>query len=69
MPKLWDHTGGSQLFITHLPTPHLDGRYTIFGRVIEGLDTIDLIRVGDQILEVRVDPSTLPGGGRRRASF
>ncbi|MES2855602.1 MAG: HEAT repeat domain-containing protein, partial [Bdellovibrionota bacterium] len=34
-------TGGSQLFFMHQPTPHLDGQYTVFGRVIEGLDVID----------------------------
>jgi len=57
MPKSGDDTGGCQIFITHLPTPHLDGRYTVFAQVIEGLDVIDRIRVGDRIekatLEVR----------------
>jgi cyclophilin family peptidyl-prolyl cis-trans isomerase/HEAT repeat protein len=57
MPKAGDDTGGCQLFITHLPTPHLDGRYTVFAQVIEGFDVIDRIRIGDRIekatLEVR----------------
>ena len=49
MPKSDDDTGGCQIFVTHLPTPHLDGRYTVFAQVIEGLDVIDRIRVGDRI--------------------
>ncbi|HEY3225966.1 MAG TPA: HEAT repeat domain-containing protein [Planctomycetota bacterium] len=43
-------TGGCQIFITHLPTPHLDGLYTVFGRVVRGLETVDSIEVGDRIL-------------------
>lgn len=43
-------TEGSQWFITHSPTPHLDGRYTIFARVIEGMDTVHHIQVGDRVL-------------------
>jgi cyclophilin family peptidyl-prolyl cis-trans isomerase len=49
MPKSGDDTGGCQIFITHLPTPHLDGRYTVYAQVIEGLAVIDKIRVGDRI--------------------
>ena len=45
-------TGGSQFFITHSPQPHLEGRYTVFGRVLEGQDVVDRIRVGDTIEEV-----------------
>lgn len=50
MPKAGDDTGGCQIFITHLPTPHLDGRYTVYAQVIEGLAVLDAIRVGDTIV-------------------
>ncbi len=50
MPKAGKDTGGSQLFITHIPTPHLDGNYTIFGQVTSGLEVIDAIEIGDRIL-------------------
>jgi cyclophilin family peptidyl-prolyl cis-trans isomerase len=45
-------TEGTQWFITHSPTPHLDGRYTIFADVESGMEIVHLIEVGDQILEV-----------------
>ncbi len=43
-------TEGSQWFITHSPTPHLDGRYTIFGKVVSGMDVVHKLEVGDKIL-------------------
>jgi cyclophilin family peptidyl-prolyl cis-trans isomerase len=45
-------TGGSQLFITLAPAPHLDGRYTVFGWVASGMDVADKIRPGDVIEKV-----------------
>jgi cyclophilin family peptidyl-prolyl cis-trans isomerase len=44
-------TEGSQWFITHSPTPHLDGRYTIFGKVVFGMDVVHKLEVGDKILD------------------
>lgn len=49
-------TGGSQYFITHSAQPHLDGRYTIFGRVVEGLDVLPRILVGEPIERVELIP-------------
>ncbi len=42
-------TGGSQFFITLSPQPHLDGGYTVFGRVVAGFETLDRIVQGDRI--------------------
>jgi cyclophilin family peptidyl-prolyl cis-trans isomerase/HEAT repeat protein len=48
-------TGGSQWFVTHSPQPHLDGGYTIFGRVNEtDMKIVDLIARGDKILNVKI---------------
>jgi cyclophilin family peptidyl-prolyl cis-trans isomerase len=52
---LWGDTGGSQFFITHSPQPHLDAKYTVFGRVIAGMDVVDRIEQGDVIRRVRVN--------------
>jgi cyclophilin family peptidyl-prolyl cis-trans isomerase/HEAT repeat protein len=42
-------TESCQFFITHLPTPHLDGRYPIFAQVVSGLDVVQRLDIGDQI--------------------
>ncbi|MFO7694618.1 MAG: HEAT repeat domain-containing protein [Vicinamibacterales bacterium] len=47
-------TGGSQFFIAHSPQPHLDGRYTVFGRVVAGMDVVDRLQQWDVIRRVRV---------------
>ena len=47
-------TNSSQFFITHQPTPHLDGRHTVFGYVIEGQGTVDLIAQGDVIKSIEI---------------
>ena len=46
------HTNGSQIFITHLPTPWLNGAHTVFGHVVEGQDVVDSIKQGDKINRV-----------------
>jgi len=48
-------TGGSQWFVTHSPQPHLDGGYTVFGRVVRGMDVVDSIVRGDKIRQVIVN--------------
>ena len=50
----WEDTGGSQFFITHSPQPHLDGRYTVIGRVLSGMDVVDQIQPWDVMRRVRV---------------
>ena len=50
----WKDTGGRQFFITHSPAPHLDGRYTVFGHVVAGMDVVDRIVPWDRILRVRI---------------
>jgi cyclophilin family peptidyl-prolyl cis-trans isomerase/HEAT repeat protein len=47
-------TEGTQWFITHSPTPHLDGKYTIFAEVVKGMDVVDQIEVGDKIIKAIV---------------
>ena len=61
-------TGGSQWFVTHSPQPHLDGGYTVFGRVNEkDMAVVDKIVRGDKIISVRVvEGATAPQGPRRR---
>lgn len=48
------NTGGSQFFITHMPTSHLDGRHTAFGRVTSGLDVVRNLEVDDDILSITI---------------
>ncbi|NTV13891.1 MAG: peptidylprolyl isomerase [Desulfobulbaceae bacterium] len=43
------NTNGSQFFITHVATPHLDGIHTVFGRVVKGQEVVDAIRKGDRL--------------------
>jgi cyclophilin family peptidyl-prolyl cis-trans isomerase/HEAT repeat protein len=54
MALSWRDTGGSQFFITHSPQPHLDGRYTVFGQVVKGMDVVDQLTIHDVIARVRI---------------
>lgn len=50
----WD-TGGCQFFITHVPTPRLDGAYTVYGQVVVGMEVVDTLEVGDRIRSATLD--------------
>jgi peptidylprolyl isomerase len=54
MANAGPNTNGSQFFITHRATPHLDGRHTVFGRVVEGQRVVNAIRAGDVIERITI---------------
>ena len=56
----WEDTGGSQFFIATSPQPQLNGRYTLFGKVIAGMDVVDQLQRGDVIRVVQIWDGTTP---------
>ena len=54
MASAGNHTEGTQFFITHSPTPHLDGKYTIFAKVSDGMQAVHQMQAGDNIQSVAI---------------
>lgn len=54
MANAGPNTNGSQFFITHVATPHLNGKHTVFGKVVSGHDVVDAVEQGDTIVSIKV---------------
>ena len=55
MANAGPNTNGSQFFITHIATTWLDGKHTVFGKVVSGLEVVDAVKQGDKIKSVTIE--------------
>ena len=54
MANAGPNTNGSQFFITHSPQPHLNGKHTVFGKIVSGQKVVDVIQQGDKMVRVKI---------------
>jgi len=55
MANAGPNTNGSQFFITHIKTDWLDGKHTVFGRVVSGIEVVDAVQQGDAITSIKIE--------------
>jgi len=55
MANAGSNTNGSQFFITYAPQNHLDGKHSVFGQLIDGMDVLEVIEQGDTIVRITIE--------------